>query len=166
MFGRSRRSSNRRWVRFRSGRDCGTGARDVPADREVCCFIFPARHVVGISVGIGRHRKQKLPQYQTVMPLGSYRPGAPSTFVGAGAAIRFSTGTPGSNIQTQTTQTPAGSRRDASEAWLATFRPGGRGECRVPSAPAASCAQNSSRMHTSIHSGGTGITRHSRTQWF
>ena len=49
----------------------------MPADREVCCFIFPARHVVGISVGIGRHRKQKLPQYQTVMPLGGYRPGAP-----------------------------------------------------------------------------------------
>ena len=34
--------------------------------------------------------------------------------------------------------------------------PGGRGECRVPSAPAASCAHGVVRMHTSIHSGGTG----------
>jgi hypothetical protein len=41
------------------GRDCGTGTGDVPADREACCFIFPARHVVGI----GRHRQQKPPQY-------------------------------------------------------------------------------------------------------
>src|SRR5258707_2878654 len=34
--------------------------------------------------------------------------------------------------------------------------PEGRGECRVPSAPAASCAHGVVRMHTSIHSGGTG----------
>jgi hypothetical protein len=34
--------------------------------------------------------------------------------------------------------------------------PGGRGECRVPSAPAASCAHGVVKMHTSIHSGRTG----------
>ena len=38
-----------------------------------------------------------------------------------------------------------------------TFRPKrGRGECRVPSAPAASCAKWQFKMHTSIHSGRTG----------
>ena len=37
----------------------------------------------------------------------------------------------------------------------------GRGECRVPDAPAAWCAHRSGEsMHTSIHSGSTGITRH------
>jgi hypothetical protein len=42
----------------------------------------------------------------------------------------------------------------------------GRGECRVPSAPAASCAKVVVGMHTSIHSEFTGNARHSRTQWF
>jgi hypothetical protein len=42
----------------------------------------------------------------------------------------------------------------------------GRGECRVPNAPAASCALSSSSMHTSIHSGGTGIIRHSPRDGF
>src|ERR1019366_974662 len=42
----------------------------------------------------------------------------------------------------------------------------GRGECRVPSAPAASCAEVLVEMHTSVHSEVTGIIRHSRTQWF
>ena len=42
---------------------------------------------------------------------------------------------------------------------------GGRGECRVPVAPAASCALGSGRTHTSNNEY-TGITRHSRTQWF
>src|SRR6202043_2053320 len=37
----------------------------------------------------------------------------------------------------------------------------GRRECRVPNAPAASCALCSGSMHTSIHSGGTGNIRHS-----
>ena len=38
---------------------------------------------------------------------------------------------------------------------------GGRGECRVPNAPAAWCAHiGSESMHTSIHSGSTGIARH------
>jgi len=42
----------------------------------------------------------------------------------------------------------------------------GRGECRVPSAPAASCALLVVSMRTSIHSEFTGSARHSRTQWF
>src|SRR6202171_3810521 len=46
------------------------------------------------------------------------------------------------------------------------FRPlGGRGECRVPVAPAASCALCSGKKHTSNNEY-TGIARHSRTQWF
>ena len=44
---------------------------------------------------------------------------------------------------------------------LHIIRPqGGRGECRVPSAPAASCAKRVVGMHTSIHSEFTGIIRH------
>ena len=43
-------------------------------------------------------------------------------------------------------------------------RPGGRGECRVPVAPAASCVRV---VNTRVsHHGRTGITRHSRTRWF
>src|ERR1700740_2103927 len=42
----------------------------------------------------------------------------------------------------------------------------GRGECRAPDAPAASCALLVVSMHTSIHSEPPEITRHSRTQWF
>jgi len=42
----------------------------------------------------------------------------------------------------------------------------GRGECRVPNAPAASCALGSFSMHTSIHSGGTGYIRHSPRNGF
>ncbi len=42
----------------------------------------------------------------------------------------------------------------------------GRGECRVPNAPAASCALGSGSMHTSIHSGGTGYIRHSPRNGF
>jgi hypothetical protein len=42
----------------------------------------------------------------------------------------------------------------------------GRGECRVPNAPAASCALCSWSMHTSIHSGGTGNIRHSPRDGF
>src|SRR5882757_9979779 len=40
-----------------------------------------------------------------------------------------------------------------------------RGERRVPVAPAASCALGIGRTHTSNNEY-TGITRHSRTQWF
>jgi hypothetical protein len=42
---------------------------------------------------------------------------------------------------------------------------GGRGERRMPAAPAVSCALGSGRTHTSNNEY-TGITRHSRTQWF
>jgi len=42
----------------------------------------------------------------------------------------------------------------------------GRGECRVPNAPAASCALGSLSMRTSIHSGGTGKHPAFPTQWF
>src|SRR5216683_5433987 len=42
---------------------------------------------------------------------------------------------------------------------------GGRGECRVPAAPAVSCALGSGRTHTSNNEY-TGIARRSRTQWF
>jgi hypothetical protein len=42
----------------------------------------------------------------------------------------------------------------------------GRGECRVPNAPAASCALGELSMHTSIHSGGAGIIRHSPRNGF
>jgi hypothetical protein len=42
----------------------------------------------------------------------------------------------------------------------------GRGECRVPNAPAASRALKVVSMHASIHSGGTGIIRHSPRNGF
>src|ERR1700733_9162824 len=42
----------------------------------------------------------------------------------------------------------------------------GRGECRMPDAPAASCAHGVTSMHTSIHSEPPETHRHSRTQWF
>jgi hypothetical protein len=42
---------------------------------------------------------------------------------------------------------------------------GGRGERRMPNAPAASCALCIGRTHTSNNEH-TGITRRSRTQWF
>jgi hypothetical protein len=42
----------------------------------------------------------------------------------------------------------------------------GRGECRVPNAPAAWCALGELSMHTSIHSGGTGNIRHSPRNGF
>jgi hypothetical protein len=47
--------------------------------RGASCFIFAsyARHLVGISVGIGSNQRQKLLQIQMVIELGGYRPGAP-----------------------------------------------------------------------------------------
>ena len=60
------------------------------------------------------------------------------------------------------------SRHDASE-FCQAMPPNeirGRGECRVPNAPAASCALCSFSMHTSIHSGGTGNIRHSPRDGF
>ena len=46
-----------------------------------------------------------------------------------------------------------------------SFAQRGRGERRMPVAPAASCALGSGRTHTSNNEY-PGITRHSRTQWF
>src|ERR1700686_35863 len=43
------------------------------------------------------------------------------------------------------------------------IRPKGRGECRAPSAPAASRAK---KAHELVTTGPPEITRHSRTQWF
>src|SRR5216684_3606010 len=57
------------------------------------------------------------------------------------------------------------SRRDAPEVCIYLPPQRGRGECRVPAAPAASCALGSGRTHTSNNEY-TGIARHSRTQWF
>src|SRR6266700_5055546 len=60
-------------------------------------------------------------------------------------------------------------RRDAPEVMAENFRPlenRGRGECRMPSAPAASCALLVVSMRTSIHSGGTGNIRHSPRNGF
>src|SRR6202171_1210211 len=57
------------------------------------------------------------------------------------------------------------SRRDALEALMNPSPLRGRGECRMPAAPAVSCACCSGRTHTSNNED-TGITRHSRTQWF
>src|SRR5882757_9868319 len=55
--------------------------------------------------------------------------------------------------------------RHAPEALFSSSAQGGRGERRVPNAPAASCALGIGRTHTSNNEH-TGITRHSRTQWF
>jgi len=61
------------------------------------------------------------------------------------------------------------SRRDHARVLARKSLPSkirGRGECRVPNAPAASCALGSWSMHTSIHSGGTGNIRHSPRNGF
>ena len=47
-------------------------------------------------------------------------------------------------------------RRDCGRVVPVSSAQGGRGECRAPSAPAASCAKWVVQMHTSIHSGRTG----------
>jgi hypothetical protein len=56
-------------------------------------------------------------------------------------------------------------RRDAPGLCMSLPPQRGRGECRVPNAPAVSCAPGSGRTHTSNNEY-TGIARHSRTQWF
>ncbi|SHG32203.1 hypothetical protein SAMN05443248_1143 [Bradyrhizobium erythrophlei] len=64
--------------------------------------------------------------------------------------------------------TPPRSRGAMRPRFAKNVRPEnrGRGECRAPDAPAASCALLVVSMHTSIHSEPSEITRHSRTQWF
>jgi len=56
-------------------------------------------------------------------------------------------------------------RRDAPQLCIYLPPCRGRGECRVPVAPAASRALCIGRTHTSNNEY-TGIARHSRTQWF
>src|SRR6266851_783874 len=56
-------------------------------------------------------------------------------------------------------------RRDAPGGLLLSSARRGRGERRVPAAPAVSCALGSGRTHTSNNEY-TGIARRSRTQWF
>jgi hypothetical protein len=46
-----------------------------------------------------------------------------------------------------------------------TSAPKGRGECRAPSAPAASCAQSSGKCTRVFTAVAPKITRHPRTQW-
>ena len=57
------------------------------------------------------------------------------------------------------------SQRDALEALMNLSPHGGRGECRMPNAPAVSCALGIGKTHTSNNEY-PGITRRSRTQWF
>ena len=66
---------------------------------------------------------------------------------------------------TKNPHTTSTSRRDAPEALFSSAAQRGRGERRMPVAPAASCALGSGRTHTSNNEY-TGITRRSRTQWF
>jgi hypothetical protein len=61
----------------------------VPNAGKPAILFLPAntaRHLVGISVGIGSHRRLKLLQIQMVMALGGYRPGAPDCAFRANAA--------------------------------------------------------------------------------
>jgi hypothetical protein len=55
-----------------------------------------------------------------------------------------------------------------ARAFTITVRPEnrGRGECRAPDAPAASCAHIGNKYAHEYSQRATGITRHSRTQWF
>src|ERR1700733_11849693 len=75
---------------------------------------------------------------------------------GYGERIRFS------NNQLHL-HTPAFPRRAAPELCLNLSPNKGRGECRVPVAPAAACAVVESTRVS--HHEFTGITRHSRTRW-
>jgi hypothetical protein len=56
-------------------------------------------------------------------------------------------------------------RREAPELCMNLPPNRGRGECRVHDAPAASRAKLS-EAHERSHHRSTGITQHSRTQWF
>jgi hypothetical protein len=65
--------------------------------------------------------------------------------------------------------TPSRSRRGFRAGFVRNVSPSsirGRRECRMPDAPAASCALLELSMHTSIHSEFTGITRHSPRNGF
>ena len=58
------------------------------------------------------------------------------------------------------------SRRADAPELLQELPPRGRGECRMPDAPAASCAHIGSEYAHEYSQRATGNTRHSRTQWF
>jgi hypothetical protein len=81
MFGRSRREFESELGSIPVGAIVETGtAWGVPAAEELAVLFLRAnteRHLVGISVGIGSNRRQKLFQIQLVMLLGDCRPGAP-----------------------------------------------------------------------------------------
>jgi hypothetical protein len=53
------------------------------------CELIPARHLVGISVGIGSNRRQKILQLQLVMVLGDCRPGAPTGHPPSSSSVHF-----------------------------------------------------------------------------
>src|SRR5712671_5829007 len=99
MLGRSRREFDSEPGSIPVGAIVETGtAWGVPAAVESPVLFFPAntaRHLVGISVGIGSHRRLKLLQIQMVMALGDYRPGAPAF---AAARLRL-TGHPSSLLR-------------------------------------------------------------------
>jgi hypothetical protein len=55
---------------------------------------YIARHLVGISVGIGSNRRRKLLYIQMVMAVVEYRPGAPPAFANASAGTTSRSGCP------------------------------------------------------------------------
>src|SRR5712675_293941 len=77
-------------------------------------------------------------------------PGMTGAFDGATkGTLRTQTGFKFSNSQNNSRYALAISRRDAPEVCIYLPPQRGRGECRVPTAPAASCALCSGRTHTS-----------------
>jgi hypothetical protein len=71
--------------------ETGTAWR-APTRWGACYFIFAsytARHLVGISVGIGSNRRSKLLYIQMVMAVVEYRPGAPEGHPPSFANVHF-----------------------------------------------------------------------------
>jgi len=93
----------------------------------------------------------------SILSLMSRNTGSPA-FAGDDGSDKFQTAVRDSAI----------SRLDSPEFCKSCFaapKKRGRGECRVPNAPAASCVIKN--KHTSVvTTGSPEITRHSRTQWF
>ena len=136
------------------GRFVGLASALLPSGRHTRAGGYPVRR--GLSV-------------QSQMSLEYWNTGSPA-FAGdddggCGALVRFAmtvstiASLPPDMRLTLATQRARGF--DDSSA------PGGRGECRVPSAPAASCAKvvvlECTRVFTAV---APEITRHPRTQWF
>jgi hypothetical protein len=64
----------------------------VPAAVEPAVLFLPAitaRHLAGISVGIGRHRREKILQIQMLMASSGYRPGAPDGHPPSSVDVHF-----------------------------------------------------------------------------